>query len=458
MTRTARSTACLMLRGSDGSSTAAQPLAFAFEASRCRAMPATRLPRPFSPMAAAHRQELQISPAARHCRPRRRGDERTDRRGPRRRARAQSSGDPRRARRRERGSEPESLAEPVVRYRSDQRCVLALHSGRLLLQDVQMAEELLAPSVRTGDPSCRRARPRSDRARSRPPMNRSASTATCWWWAAGPSGLAAAAAAAATGARVMLVEDQAGLGGVADLYDGGAVHRAPPAVMVLTRTTALAHFHHNYLLLAERCIGEGPRQRLWKVRAKEVILATGAIERPIAFANNDRPGVMLAEAVRGYLRRYAVAPGSAASSSPTMTRPTSPLSRSGEPAPARSRWSTAPASRGRTSSAGRPKAAGIEILAGHAIAGVESGPAASRSTVQGRSIAGGKAAAQRKPIALRLSSRCPAATTRSSICGAHNGGKVTFDSGLQSFKPGKHHDRSGLSATPTARWISGLPE
>ena len=106
----------------------------------------------------------------------------------------------------------------------------------------------------------------------------------------GPSGLAAAAAAAATGARVMLVEDQAGLGGVADLYDGGAVHRAPPGVMVLTRTTALAISITTTSCCAERCIGEGPRQRLWKVRAKEVILATGAIERPIAFANNDRPG------------------------------------------------------------------------------------------------------------------------------------------------------------------------
>src|SRR3546814_5984687 len=53
----------------------------------------------------------------------------------------------------------------------------------------------------------------------------------------------------------------------------------------------------------------GPRQRLWKVRTKRVILATGAFERPIAFAGNDLPGVMLASAAQTYALRYGVAPG-----------------------------------------------------------------------------------------------------------------------------------------------------
>ena len=88
-------------------------------------------------------------------------------------------------------------------------------------------------------------------------------------------------------------------------------------VHVLPRTTAVGHWHHNYLMLFERVadhdpalLREGaPRHRLWKVRAKQVILATGAIERPIAFANNDRPGIMLASAARAMVERYGVAPG-----------------------------------------------------------------------------------------------------------------------------------------------------
>jgi len=51
------------------------------------------------------------------------------------------------------------------------------------------------------------------------------------------------------------------------------------------------------------------RERLWKVRAEQVVLATGAHERPLVFANNDLPGVMLASAVSTYIRRYAVLPG-----------------------------------------------------------------------------------------------------------------------------------------------------
>src|SRR5690606_37657712 len=64
-----------------------------------------------------------------------------------------------------------------------------------------------------------------------------------------------------------------------------------------------------HLPLDER---HGPRRRLWKIRAKQVVLATGAIERPLVFAENDRPGVMLADAVRTYVNRYGVRPGNRA--------------------------------------------------------------------------------------------------------------------------------------------------
>src|SRR6185369_10620719 len=57
---------------------------------------------------------------------------------------------------------------------------------------------------------------------------------------------------------------------------------------------------------------KGPRERIWRVRAREVVLATGAIERPLVFANNDRPGVMLASAVSAFMNRYGVQPGTRA--------------------------------------------------------------------------------------------------------------------------------------------------
>jgi sarcosine oxidase subunit alpha len=123
----------------------------------------------------------------------------------------------------------------------------------------------------------------------------------------GPAGLAAAAEAATTGARVMLVDDQPELPGT-----------LPPDTVVLTRTTAIGSYDDNYVLALEKrtdhlgaAAPEGvSRQRLWHIRARKVVLATGAHERPLVFAGNDRPGVMLAGAVRTYLNRYGVAAGS----------------------------------------------------------------------------------------------------------------------------------------------------
>jgi sarcosine oxidase subunit alpha len=88
-----------------------------------------------------------------------------------------------------------------------------------------------------------------------------------------------------------------------------------PELRLLPRTTAFGYYDHNYVALVERAgdhfpPGEAPyRKRLWKVRAAQVVLAAGAIERPLVFADNDRPGIMLASAARTYLNRYAVQPG-----------------------------------------------------------------------------------------------------------------------------------------------------
>lgn len=147
----------------------------------------------------------------------------------------------------------------------------------------------------------------------------------------GPAGLAAALDAARSGARVMLADEGPKFGGSllwdrAEI-DGKAGHKwAAEAVeelsrladvTLLPRTTVTGYFDHNYLTALERVTDHLPpggaphlpRQRLWHVRANRVILATGAIERPMVFPGNDRPGILLATAARQYLNRYAVLVG-----------------------------------------------------------------------------------------------------------------------------------------------------
>ncbi|WP_432838212.1 2Fe-2S iron-sulfur cluster-binding protein [Dactylosporangium sp. CA-092794] len=147
---------------------------------------------------------------------------------------------------------------------------------------------------------------------------------------AGPAGLLAALTGARAGVRVVLVDDQptaggALLGGTETLDDAPAADwaarvvaelAAHPLVRVLPRTTALGYYDGLVLALEKRTDHLGAsaparmsRQRVWRIRARHVIVATGAHERPIAFADNDRPGIMLASAARGYLNRFGVLAG-----------------------------------------------------------------------------------------------------------------------------------------------------
>ena len=142
----------------------------------------------------------------------------------------------------------------------------------------------------------------------------------------GLAGLIAALSASAGGAAVVVVDDQSELGGSLlghgvpiDGADGLAWLRSIEGelqsrsnVRLLTRTTATGIYDHDFVLACERLPGGGPRQRLWKIRARKIILASGAFERPLVFPDNDRPGVMLAGAARTYVERYAVAPGRSA--------------------------------------------------------------------------------------------------------------------------------------------------
>lgn len=149
----------------------------------------------------------------------------------------------------------------------------------------------------------------------------------------GPAGLAAALAAGRAGARVALCDEGFRLGGRLlgeriDL-DGRPAHLWAQAaaaelagmanVRLMARTTVFGAYDHNQFAAVERVADHGeavagdvPRERLWRIDAGRAVLATGANERPIAFANNDVPGVMLASAARTYANRFAVRPGTRA--------------------------------------------------------------------------------------------------------------------------------------------------
>ncbi len=144
----------------------------------------------------------------------------------------------------------------------------------------------------------------------------------------GIAGLQAALNAARDGKRVIVMEQTAHWGGRAPI-DGVVIDGQPAAAWIATTVTALEAmenvtlrlrcmvagvYDHGYVLAAERLTDHvpgamGPRQRLWRIRAGQIIAATGAIERPLSFAGNDVPGVMLASAVRDYLTNWAVSPG-----------------------------------------------------------------------------------------------------------------------------------------------------
>jgi sarcosine oxidase subunit alpha len=145
----------------------------------------------------------------------------------------------------------------------------------------------------------------------------------------GPAGLAAALAASETGADVILCDQEPEFGGSLLSEPGASVDgiaawqwvcesiaelTSRSNLRLMPKTTAYGYGAYNMISLAERLSdADGgrpfPRERQWQVRARQVVLATGAIERPLVFPDNDRPGIMLSSAVRTYVQRYAVLPG-----------------------------------------------------------------------------------------------------------------------------------------------------
>ncbi len=143
----------------------------------------------------------------------------------------------------------------------------------------------------------------------------------------GLSGLAAARLAAATGVRTLVVEQSRYWGGRSYVDTARVDGRKSDEwveetiedlaelehVQLRLRTTATGVYDHGYVLALERAADQGltkaPRHRMWRIRAKKIIMATGAIERPLCFGGNDVPGVMLSSAVRDYVVNYGVSPG-----------------------------------------------------------------------------------------------------------------------------------------------------
>ena len=146
----------------------------------------------------------------------------------------------------------------------------------------------------------------------------------------GPSGLASAYAAAQNGARVILAEDKPRFGGslLTDEVTIGnqsgkewsekiiSELKSMPNVIVKNRSQVFGYYDHNMLVMAERISDHLPKtnkyipkQRLWYIRAKEVIISSGSIERPLVFGNNDIPGVILSSAAKEYLKVYGVLVG-----------------------------------------------------------------------------------------------------------------------------------------------------
>ena len=129
---------------------------------------------------------------------------------------------------------------------------------------------------------------------------------------AGISGLYAAEIAAQSNLKVLILEQKPSIGGeidknnnsdngprklVNEIYSNLKKHSN---VKILTNTCVFAYMHHNYLLASQTLNRAGIRQMIWKIRAKKVVLATGSLERPLTFHNNDRPGIMLSHSAKYY--------------------------------------------------------------------------------------------------------------------------------------------------------------
>ncbi len=286
---------------------------------------------------------------------------------------------------------------------------------------------------------------------------------------AGPAGLAAALAAGRSGARVMLVDENAEAGG-ALLSEPSVVIDGKPAwewlaatlaelgslanVTLLTRTTAIGYYHQNLVGLCQRLTdhlstppADAPRERLWKVRAKEVVLAQGALEKPLVFDGNDRPGVMLAGAAQTYLERYGVRVGDRPA---IVTAHDSAWHTAFDLAQAGAKPAAIVDVRAEVDPAlaDRARALGIEILAGRTVTGT-SGRLRVKSVRVNR-MEGGKAG-EARDIACDAVLMCGGWTPCLHLF-SHTQGKLAWDEALQVYLPGAKTEAVQIAGAGRGLW------
>ena len=290
---------------------------------------------------------------------------------------------------------------------------------------------------------------------------------------AGPAGLAAAAGAAASGARVMLCDEQNEFGGslladdprAAPAIEGGpalqwleetlATLGSNTRVTLLPRTTAFGYFPHNLLGLNERLTEhladphpDLPRERQWQVRAREVVLATGAIERPLVFPGNDRPGIMLAGAARTWLNRYGVLPGTRAVVV-TACDEAYPAALELQQAGVFIASIAEVRAHDEGSWAAKARAAGIPVLTRATVLGT--GGRRRVNSILLAQLQGGEPLAQTQPCDLVLMS---GGFTPSVHLFSQSRGKLMWDEGLQAFLPGAPAERARSAGA--CRGVFGL--
>lgn len=286
----------------------------------------------------------------------------------------------------------------------------------------------------------------------------------------GRAGLESALAASREGLRVVIAELEPRLGGRL-LYEGGEIGgmpatdwlagaeselRAARDVRVLAGTTVAGYYDHDVLLAVDRSHADDPArpvERLWKIRARQVVLATGAIEQPLVFAHNDRPGIMLAGAVRRYLRQYAVAVGRAvvvATNNDDAYRTAFALHEAGVAVPAIVDARVAPAA----DVAREASARGLEVIAGSVVVDTDGARGVCAVEVQALSADSRSLEGPTRAI------RCDAVAMSGGLSPALHlysqaGGRLRYDEAEACFVPGSC--RAPLAAVGGAAGDFGRP-
>lgn len=273
---------------------------------------------------------------------------------------------------------------------------------------------------------------------------------------AGPAGLSAALSAARTGARILIADEGTEPGGsllnrrldiagkpAMDWVEQTVAHlRSLPNVTFLTNATVWAYREHNLMIVNERS-PDNPSllERSWRVRAGQVICATGAIERAMVFPDNDRPGVMMASAAQAYVNRYAVRPGRRAV---IFTNNNSAYAVAADMQAAGIELTAIVDSRASVPAEARAAVQGVELLAGHVVVGVKGRKRVRQAIVAPR--AGGATRALRCDLLAQSGGWNPAVHLFS-----QSRGSLRYDETLTSFVPDEPVQRTfsaGAAAGP----------